>query len=188
MIRSIASRVSCGGPADQGVADRRPALWSGRRARLRARGRSARRRGPTGRGGSRPWGSRPDASDSLAKTFDPSSSAATLLGAEDPEPFALEGVDDPEDERLFRADDGQADPFPLGELRSRPRMSPGLDRHVLRLDRRAGVPRRAEDSRDPFRLAPASSRGRVPAPPCRQRALSRRRPPPVVYSTKLRSS
>ncbi len=53
-----------------------------------------------------------------------------LPGAEDPQPLALEDVDDPLDQRLLRADDRQTDPFPLGELDQAPEV-PRLDRHIL---------------------------------------------------------
>ncbi len=78
--------------------------------------------------------------------------------AEDPQPLALEGVDDPEGQRLLGPDDRQADPFSLGELDQGPGVA-GLDRHVLGVEVRPRVPRRAEDRGDPGRLLQLPAKG-----------------------------
>ena len=81
-----------------------------------------------------------------------------LARAEDPQPLALEDVDDPLGQRLLRPDDRQADPFPLGELDQAAGVA-RLDRHVLHVEGRPGVARGAEDRRDPGRLLELPAEG-----------------------------
>ena len=69
-----------------------------------------------------------------------------LSRAEDPQALALKDVDDPLGQRLLRADNRQADSLALGELEQAPVIA-RLDRHVLRVERRSGVARRANDRR-----------------------------------------
>ena len=63
-----------------------------------------------------------------------------LPGPENPQSLALKDVDDSLGQRLFRADHRQADSLPLGELEQAPVIA-GLDRHVLRVERRSGIAR-----------------------------------------------
>ncbi len=74
-----------------------------------------------------------------------------LSRPEDPQALALKDVDDPLGQRLLGADDRQADPLALGELEQAPEIA-RLDRHVLRVERRARVARRAKDRRHAWRL------------------------------------
>ena len=74
-----------------------------------------------------------------------------LPRAEDPQALALKYVDDPLGKRLLRADNRQADSLALGELEQAPVIA-RLDRHVLRVERRAGIARRTNDRRHAWRL------------------------------------
>ena len=100
-----------------------------------------------------------------------------LARAEDPQALALKDVDDPLGQRLFRADHRQADPLALGELEQAPVIA-RLDRHVLGVERRAGIARRTEDRRSRAAIASISSKERAHAPPCRSPGLSTR--PPLI--------
>ena len=83
--------------------------------------------------------------------------------AEDAQALALEGVDDPVDQRLLRADHRQPDPFPLGELHQGAEVA-RLDGDVLHVERRPGVPRRAVDGLDAGRLLQLPAEGVLPPP------------------------
>ena len=91
--------------------------------------------------------------------------------AEDPQPLALEGVDDAQVQRLLGTDDRQPDPLPLGELDQAAGVV-WLDRDVLGSSAVPALPGRTRPP-EPAAIASASSRGRAPAPPYRSLGLSK---------------
>ena len=99
----------------------------------------------------------------LGEDLAPLELGGVLARAEDPQPLALEGVDDPEGQRLLGPDDRQPDPLALGELDQAAGVV-RLDRDVLGVERRARVARCAEDRLDPRRLLQLPAEGVLPPP------------------------
>ena len=117
----------------------------------------------------------------LGEDLAPFQFGGVAAGAEDPQPLALEGVDDPAGERVFRADDRQADSFALGELDQGPEVA-GFDRDVVGVEGRPGVPRRAVDRVDAGRLLEFPAKGVFP-PPLADDEDFQRGEPPIDAST-----
>ena len=129
-----------GGPAMQGVADRRAA------PRADDQGDLARQDVMLGVGprAEDPIVGRRDARlphQLLGEELAPLELGRFFPRSEDPQALALKHVDDPLGQRLLGADDRQADALALGELEQAPVIA-RLDRHVLRVERRPGVARR----------------------------------------------
>ena len=165
-----------GGPAVQGVANRRAAARADDQRDLARQhvmlGVGPRAKDPVvGRGDGRlPH-------QLLGEELAPLELGGFLARPEDPQALALKDVDDPLGQRLFRADNRQADSLALGELEQAPVIA-RLDRHVLRVERRSGVARRAERPTSRGAIASISSKERAHAPPCRSPGLSTR--PPLI--------
>ncbi len=97
----------------------------------------------------------------LGEDLAPLQLGGIAAGAEDPQALALEGIDDPVDQRLLGADDGQSHPLALGELDQGAGVAHLLG-DVVRVERRARVAGGAVDRPDPRRLLQFPAEGVLP--------------------------